>query len=278
MFNLKRINFVLFSLLLLILVLAGCGSSEDTPKSDAVDANDSPKEENSTLDAIKDRGVLVAGVKYDTALFGYQNPASGEVEGFDADLMKALSESILGEESVEFVQVTSKTRIPLLQNNEVDIVAATLSITEERREQIDFTEPYFIAGQSLLVPKDSHITSVHDLGAGDEVIAVKGAVTGDNLLEVVPDAELLLYEDHAQSFAALQAGKGVALTSDNVILLSLAQEDPNYTLLDELFTDEPYGLGIRKGDDEFLDYVDNWLVEIQENGIYDELHGKWFNE
>lgn len=257
--------FVFFSILFVFMFLVACGSESS--------------EEGSTLEEIKESGELIAGVKFDTAFFGYQDPETNEIEGFDADLMRLLSEEIFGdEESVEFVQVTSKTRIPLLQNGEIDIAAATLSITDERKEQIDFTESYFMAGQSLLVPEDSSITSVDDLGEEETVIAVKGAVTGDNLKEEVPEVELSLFEDHAQSFAALQSGKGDALTSDNVILLGLADENPGYNLVGDTFTEEPYGLGVQKDDTEWKEFLDEWLEKIKEDGTYDELYDKWFED
>ena len=97
-------------------------------------------------------------------MFGLKNPSTGEVEGFDIDISKALAAEILGDETkVEFKEVTSKTRIPLLNNGEIDAIVATMTITEERKKEVDFTDVYFDAGQSLLVKKGSSIKSIDDL-------------------------------------------------------------------------------------------------------------------
>ena len=161
----KWLQGALFSLLAII-VLAGCGNAKS-------DTETSGSESKDVLAQIKEKDKIVFGVKHDTRLFGLKNPSTGEVEGFDIDISKALAAEILGDETkVEFKEVTSKTRIPLLNNGEIDAIVATMTITEERKKEVDFTDVYFDAGQSLLVKKGSSIKSIDDL-KGKTVIATK---------------------------------------------------------------------------------------------------------
>src|SRR4030095_8426535 len=147
----KWLSVSVMLIVLSVFVLAGCGGAKENEANDNPDAGKEPEAGASLLDTIKTRGKLVVGVKYDTKLFGLKNPANNEVEGFDIDIAKALAKSILGDETkLELKEVTSKTRIPMLDNNEIDLIIATMTITEERRKQVDFSEVYFKAGQCLL--------------------------------------------------------------------------------------------------------------------------------
>ncbi|MGM1046326.1 MAG: ABC transporter substrate-binding protein [Bacillota bacterium] len=245
--------------LLVALAVSGCG--EKAPDS---------------LDAIKKRGKVIAGVKYDTKLFGLQDPATGKVEGFDIDIAKALAKKVLGDETkVELKEVTSKTRIPLLQNGDIDLIIATMTINEERKKQVDFSDVYFEAGQSLLVKKGSPIQGLESLTKDSKVLAVKGSTSAKNIREKAPDATVLEFENYQDAFTALKAGQGDALTTDNSILLGMQQQDSNYVLVGGNFTDEPYGIAIRKGDTEFVKTVNELLKEMKDSGDYDKLYEQW---
>jgi len=253
---------LLLILLAACLALAGCGGKKNA--------------EGGTLAAIKERGKVIAGVKYDTKLFGLKDPATGKVEGFDIDIAKALAKKILGDENkVELKEVTSKTRIPLLQNGDIDLIIATMTITEDRKKQVDFSDVYFEAGQSLLVKKGSAIKGVGDLKKGTKVLAVKGSTSTKNIREKAPDATVLEFENYQDAFTALKAGQGDALTTDNAILLGMQKQDPNYELVGGNFTDEPYGIAIKKGDAEFVKAVNDLLKEMKESGEYDKLYEQW---
>ena len=113
-----------------------------------------------TPDAIKARGVLRVGVKYDSPPFGALDPRTSQVTGFDIDLARAIAKTILGDENkVQLVQVTSVNRIPQLENGNIDLIIATMTITQDRLKQIDFSNVYYVAGESLLVKKSSPIDS-----------------------------------------------------------------------------------------------------------------------
>lgn len=256
----------------MMLGLAACGEGSNSGTGEA-------SEGESTLAAIEERDKFVVGVKFDTNLFGLKDPATDEVNGFDIDIAKEIAGDILGDpEKIEFVEVTSKTRIPLLNNGKIDAIVATMTITEERKEEVNFSDVYFEAGQSLLVEKGSDIQSIDDIGADTTVLAVKGATSGANLLELAPEATVSELENYQEAFLALKAGQGQALTTDNSILYGMAEQDDNYEVVGDTFTDEPYGIAIKKDDDEFTERVNTILADLKESGRYDEIYENWIGE
>ncbi|WP_276316123.1 transporter substrate-binding domain-containing protein [Paenibacillus lignilyticus] len=276
----KKRNWMTLGIVLTFLstvLLTACGSNEGGENSAA--NGGSPSEAESTLGDIKSRGKLVVGVKYDTKLFGLKDPASGNVEGFDVDIAKALAKEILGDETkIELKEVTSKTRIPMLNNNDIDMIVATMTITEERRKEVDFSDVYFKAGQSLLVKKGSPIKSIDDIKKGTKILAVKGSTSVDNIKAKVPDATILEFDNYQDAFSALKAGQGDTLTTDNAILYGMAVQDPNYEVVGEPFTDEPYGIAIKKGATDLLNSVNEALNKLHDNGEYDKLYEKWIGK
>jgi len=266
----KRLIRFTFISLLAALILAACGGKEGTGgKTDSKDV----------LAQIKERDKIVFGVKHDTRLFGLKNPSTGEVEGFDIDLAKQLAREILGDENkVEFKEVTSKTRIPLLNNGDIDAVIATMTISEERKKEVDFTDVYFEAGQSLLVKKGSNIKGLEDLKSGTKVLTAKGSTSANNIREKAPDTQVLEYENYAEAFTALKSGKGDALTTDDSILYGMADEDPSFELVGGVFTEEPYGIAVKKGNSDLVDELNKALKSVRDSGKYDEIKNKWIKQ
>lgn len=220
---------------------------------------------------------IVWGVKNDTRLFGLMDISSREVKGFDIDIAKAITERILGREGhATFVEVTSKTRIPLLKNGNINAIIATMTISEERKKQVDFSDVYFDAGQSLLVKKGSEITDVNSIKPGTTILAVKGSTSAQNIRQHSPKAKVLELENYAEAFTALQAGQGAAVTTDNAILLGMASENKNYELVGGTFTNEPYGIAVDKDQKRFLTALNKALKEMHKDGTYDEIYDKWF--
>lgn len=269
--------------LLMALALVGCGGKKD----ETGGAGSSPSAKSGgeasageTLKKIKERGKLIVGIKYDTNLFGLKDPASGEVNGYDVDYAKALAKKILGDENkLELKEVNSKTRIPMLDNGEIDAIIATMTISEERKKQVDFSDVYFKAGQSLLVKKGSPIKGISDIKKGTKVLTAKGATSGKNIREKAEKGvQVLEYENYQEAFNALKAGKGDALTTDNAILYGMVKQDPEFTVVGEPFTDEPYGIAVKKGEAELLKEVNNLLKEMQSNGEADTIYEKWIGE
>jgi len=248
------------------LVLAGCGGKDDSKSKDA-------------LARIKDDKKIVFGVKYDTRLFGLKNPSTGKVEGFDIDLSKALAKEMFGDDvKPEYIEVTSKTRVGLLNNGKVDAVVATMTINEERKKEVDFTDVYFNAGQSLLVKKGSKVHGLADLKKGTKVLAVKGSTSAVNIRQKAPDTTVLEFENYAEAFTALKAGKGDALTTDDSILYGMKEEDPSFELVGGTFTQEPYGIAVKKGNKDLVDELNKALKSLKDSGKYDEIKNKWIKK
>ncbi|MGX7420329.1 transporter substrate-binding domain-containing protein [Carnobacterium gallinarum] len=253
--------FVLF----LLLFLAACGK-QSVAGEDILNRIENEK-----------KPTIEWGVKIDTRLFGLINVKTNEIEGFDIDMAKAITKEILGEDGqANFVEVTSKTRIPLLKNGNIDAIIATMTISEERKKVVDFSDSYFDAGQSLLVKKGSPIKSIENLDEKTTVLAVKGSTSAINIRKKAPKAKVLELENYAEAFTALKSGQGDAMTTDNSILLGIAEENPDYQLAGDIFTDEPYGIAINKGQEPFLKAVNKALETLHANGTYDKIYKKWF--
>ncbi|KAB2337247.1 transporter substrate-binding domain-containing protein [Cytobacillus depressus] len=256
------------------MLLAACGSKDNETGKETTGSG-----AKNALEQIKENDKIVFGVKHDTRLFGLKNPSTGEVEGFDIDISKELAKEILGDENkAEFKEVTSKTRIQMLNNGEIDAIVATMTITEDRKKEVDFTDVYFDAGQSLLVKKGSAIKGIEDLGKGTKVLAVKGSTSSNNIREAAPDTTVLEYENYAEAFTALKAGQGDALTTDDSILYGMADQDSNFELVGGTFTEEPYGIAVKKGSSELVDALNEALKKMKENGKYEEIHNKWIKK
>jgi len=231
-----------------------------------------------TLQDVKARGKLLAGVKTDFPPFGFVDE-KGVNLGFDVDIAKAIAKELFGkEDAVEFVAVTSGNRIAFLTTNKIDIILASMTITEERKKVIDYTIPYFMSGHLILVQKDSKIEKYQDL-AGKKIATTQGS-TGDIVIgELVPNAERTKFQHNSESLQSLKDRRVEAFIQDDVLLLDLQKRNPELKIVGwPPFRPAPYGLGVRKGDKEWLDFVDAALTKIKKSGDYQKLWDKWFGE
>jgi putative glutamine transport system substrate-binding protein len=231
--------------------------------------------EGTALRKIQDRGKFVAGVKYDQPTFGYLNPKTNKLEGFDIDLSKAIAREILGnEDAIEFKQAVSKDRIPFLEQGVVDFIAATMTANEDRAKQIEFTDTYYVAGQSLLVPKNSDITGLASLN-GKSVATVKGSTPEQNIRQKAPGANVVLFDTYSECIAAMDSGRAQAVTTDDIILLGYQQQSPDkYKVVGGQFTVEPYAVGIPKGQMDVLDAVNTAMRSIVKSGEWAKIYEK----
>ncbi len=253
----KRRTFLFLGLSLLSLVFSGEGIA-------------------GTLQEVKERGKLIAGVKIDFPPFGFLNK-KGVNEGLDIDIVKALSREILGnEEAVEFIPVTTENRIAFLISRRIDLIAATITITEERRMEVDFSIPYFHTGLQILVQRDSKIEKYQDL-AGKKVATIDGS-TGDKAIgELIPTAQRVKFESNYEALQALKERRVEAFAQDYTLLYGLLQNNPELRFAGlEFFDPSFYGLGVRKGDREWLDIINSKLAKMRDTGQYEKLLEKWF--
>lgn len=229
----------------------------------------------STLDAIKQRGKLIVGVKADFPPFGYVD-SSGKNLGFDVDVGHEFAKALFNDPGrVEFVAVTSGNRIPFLQTEKIDIIIATVTITEERAKVVEFSDPYFLSGSLLLVKKDSSIGGVADL-AGKTVAVIQGAIQDADLADLAPKANRLKFGKVSEAVLALKGGRADAFAQDDILILTLAKDNPDLKAVGKPFRPRPYGIAVRKGDTEFIQWVNHQLRRMKSDGTYDKLWKKYF--
>jgi ABC-type amino acid transport substrate-binding protein len=173
--------------------------------------------------------------------------------------------------------VTSGNRIPFLQSGKIDIIIASVTVTDERRQVVEFSEPYFMSGGLLLVPKNSPIKGVEDL-AGKTVAVIQGAIQDKDIEQLAPKADRVKFGKVSEAVLAVKGGRADAFSQDDVLILTLAKEDPDLKPVGKPFTPRPYGIAVRKGDVEFIKWVDGQLDKMKKDGTYDALWKKYFGE
>ncbi|MFF2496345.1 glutamate ABC transporter substrate-binding protein [Agromyces sp. NPDC058064] len=251
------------------LLFAGCAGDggggdaeptvEETPEFD----------EGTTMAELAEAGTITIGTKFDQPLFGLVGP-SGDPEGFDVEIGKIIAGKLgIEPDSIEWVETVSANREPFIENGQVDIVIATYTINDERKKVVSFAGPYYMAGQSILVLADNEdITSEEDL-VGQPVCSVTGSTPAANLKEL--GAEVLETDTYSNCLEPLRNGQVVAVSTDNVILAGLAaQNEGEFKVVGEPFTEEPYGIGLALDDTDFRMWINDVLEESYEDGTYEE--------
>lgn len=233
----------------------------------------------STMAKIRERGRLIAGVSADTYLLGSRNPFTGEIEGFDIDMVKAVTEAIFGDENrFQLKVITAAQRIPALEQGDVDIVARNMTINCDRWEQIAFSTEYYRSGQKILVRKGSKANSISDLN-GQKVCAPIGTSSMDNLIKKAPKAIPVGASTHTGCLVLFQEGQVAAITGDDTVLAGLAAQDP-YAVVPEqrAFTEEPYGLGFNAEEVDFVRFVNARLAQMRTNGEWTQIYNRWLRD
>jgi glutamate transport system substrate-binding protein len=255
------------------LVAAACGGDEEEPE-DGGQAQQFPA--GTTMAELQEAGEITIGVKFDVPPFGFRNPETGDVEGFDVDLGQAIADE-LGVEA-NFIEAISDNRIPFLVDGTADLILSTMTITTDRDAEIDFSIPYYIAEGRVLAPVDSDITGVEDL-SGRTVCTATGSTYEENITQNVPDAELRLVDTYSECLELVQTGAVDAVSTDDVILTGMIIQDDSLELKDEEgYTVEPYGAGIPEGDTEFKEFVDGVIQEFIDDGRWDAAYEKWIGQ
>jgi ABC-type amino acid transport substrate-binding protein len=229
----------------------------------------------STLEMVKKRGKLIAGVKTDFPPFGTID-AGGNNVGFDVDVARLFAKALFNDATqVELVAVTSGNRIPFLQSGKIDIIIATVTVTDERRQVVEFSEPYFLSGSLLLVPKASAARGLEDM-AGKTIAVVQGAIQDKDVAELQPKATRIKFGKVSEAVLAVKGGRADAYVHDDIVIRSLAKENPDLKAVGKPFMPRPYGIAVRKGDTEFIQWVNAQLDRMRQDGTYDHLWKHYF--
>lgn len=259
--NVKKILGVFLTFILMIGVFAGCGSASSTNSNVA----------SGSLEEIKQRGVVKIGVFSDKPPFGYVD-ANGENQGFDVYIGKRIAKDLLGDENkVEFVLVEAASRVEFLQSNKVDIILANFTVTPERKEAVDFANPYMKVALGV-VSKDGAITSIDQL-KGQTVVVNKGTTADSYLTKNYPDINLLKFDQNTETFEALKDGRGVALAHDNTLLFAWARENAGYKVgVSSLGDQDTIAPAVKKGNTELLNWINDDLKKLGKENFMKEAY------
>lgn len=259
-------------------LLAGaCGGGNDGAEgTDTPDATSHSFDSGSTMASIIERGKLVVGVKFDVPLFGLRDPVSRQLDGFDVALAREIAREMgLSDAQIEFVEAVSADRIPLLDDDRVDIIVSTMTINAQRKEQVEFSRPYYVAGQSILVLKST--MNINGLGelTGKKVCAAKDSTSEQNIAARAPQAELLPLLSYSACVAALKDGRVDAVSTDDIILAGFAAADNTLKLVGGQFTSEPYGVAVKKGKTDMAAFISEVLGAMIADGRWDKLYNQY---
>lgn len=244
-----------------------------------------------SVDAIRARGRLIVGVSADTLLFGSANSLKEgtPIEGFDIDIVAQVAAAIFevdpdqvdARQLIEYRVITYAQRIPKLldgpDNGGVDIVAHTMTINCRRWQLIAFSSTYYLAGQKVLVSKESGVTGLDDLvAAGATVCAPAGSTNEEYILGFTDDGLQVASEaDLTDCLVGMQQGRYDAATGDDTVLAGFAAQDPNTVVVGERLTDEPYGMGIAADRTDLVQFVNSVLEEVRSDGRWADIYDRW---
>lgn len=280
--KLKKTTALLAALTLSMGMLAGCGSKAETTagsadstaeaENDAVGAEEAASSEDTTdtvyrtLDEIKESGTINIGVFSDKNPFGYVDE-NGEYQGYDVYFAERLAKD-LGVE-VNYVSTEAASRIEYLQTGKVDIILANFTVTDERKEEVDFALPYMNVALGVVSPDSNVIESLDDLGADDPVIVISGTTAETYLIENYPDITLQKYDAYAAAKTALENGNGVAWANDNTEVIAFALQNEGYTVgIPSLGSQDTIAPAVTKGNTTLLDWINDEITALGEENFF----------
>ena len=230
---------------------------------------------NAAVANIRNRGRLIVGLDIGSNLFSFRDPITGEITGFDVDIAGEVARDIFGSPSqVEYRILSSADRIAALQNNQVDIVVKTMSITCDRKKLVNFSTVYLVANQRILAPRDSAISQASDL-SGKRVCAVKGTTSLQRIQEISPPPIIVEVVTWADCLVALQQRQVDAVSTDDSILAGLVAQDPYLHIVGPSMNEEPYGIGINLANTGLVRFVNGTLERVRRDGTWNTLYRKW---
>ena len=274
--NIKKVFTFALAGALSISMLAGCGSSSN-------ESTTSESKEDTSLTDVQAAGHFTLGLDADFAPMGFTDD-NGEIVGFDIDLAKAVGEKMGVDVEVKPIDWDSKDME--LSSGKIDVIWNGFSITDERRQEVLFSNPYLSTKQSIVVKKGSDITKKADL-AGKKIALQDGSTSEDALkadtatYESVGDANISRFKENSQVLMEVDSGRADAAVIDEVFVRYYLQKEnllDKYTVLEEGFDEEDYGVGGRKGDYALMEAINKALDECKADGTTSEISQKWFGE
>lgn len=279
--NLK-LGTLLLAIVITIGLLTACGAKkEDSVAStdngaqtatNSTAATDSTKEtaaaSTSYIDQIKANGKIRIGVFSDKAPFGYIDE-NGDNQGYDVYFAKRIAKDLLGDENaIEFVLLEPASRVEFLQTDKVDIVLANFTVTDERKEAVDFAAPYMKVSLGVVSPDTALITDPTQL-EGKKLIVIKGTTAETYFTENYPDLELVKFDEISGAFNALKDGRGDALSQDNTLLFAWSIENEGFTTgVEKLGGQDTIAPAVKKGNTELLEWLNEEIKALGEENFF----------
>ena len=248
--------------------IAACGPSAATPSDVASDSGSTTSSANAaarTLDEIKDSGVIKIAVFSDKAPFGYVD-ADGDYQGYDVYFAERLAKD-LGVKA-EYTSVDPSARVDVLTSNKVDLVLANFTVTDERKEKVDFAKPYMKVSLGVVSPEDAEITDVSQLD-GKTLIIAKGTTAETYFENNYPNVKLQKYDQYADAYNALLDGRGDAFSTDNTEVLAWAKSNKGFKVgVTKLGDEDTIAPAVQKGNRELLDFVNDEIDKLADENFF----------
>jgi ABC-type amino acid transport substrate-binding protein len=233
-----------------------------------------------TLEAVKARGILVVGVREDFPPLGYLD-GTGKPTGFEVDLARYLARQLLGDEGkLRLVTVSVGARLTAILSGSADLLIAAVTATEDRAAVFALSEPYFLSGTLLLVPRNSSIQDARDL-TGKKVAVLEGSIQEGGLDPTVREPAVrgtirVKFRKVSEAVDALQAGRVDAFAEDDIVVLTLAKQYPDLVAVGKPFRPHPYAIAMHKDDGELRAWVNEQLRQAKADGTLDTLWNRYF--
>jgi polar amino acid transport system substrate-binding protein len=248
---------------------------EDCDRTASLRPFNNPAEADAAVANIRSRGRLIVGLDIGSNLFSFRDPITGEITGFDVDIASEIARDIFGTPSqVEYRILSSADRVAALQNDQVDVVVKTMTITCERKKQVNFSTVYFNANQRIMAPRDSTIAQPSDL-SGKRVCVAKGTTSLQRIQRISPSPIIVAVVTWADCLVALQQRQVDAVSTDDSILAGLVAQDPYLHIVGPSLSEEPYGIGINLRDTGLVRFVNGTLERVRRDGTWNTLYRKW---
>ncbi len=276
-------------LAVLLLLAAACGKSDDPTSEGGGGGGGGSGEESAelptytvepveglagTAQELADAGKVTVGVKADQPNLGYKDPETNEFSGFDIEIAKMIAADLgIGVDGITFKEIPSKNREIALSNGEIDYYVGTYTINDERKTQVSFAGPYFVAGQDLLVRADDDSINGPDDLDGKNVCSATGSTPIERIKDEYPDAKTTEFDVYSKCVDALIDGEVDAVTTDDAILAGYAADEPEeLKVVGETFSEEPYGVGVKLDDTDLQDFIASALKRHEDNGDYEKAY------